>query len=50
MILVVSVEEIKKLYEKFCNISSSIVADGVIDQEEFKQALGLKVHDLHVVC
>eukprot|EP01114_Cavostelium_apophysatum_P014696 TRINITY_DN3873_c0_g1_i1.p1 TRINITY_DN3873_c0_g1~~TRINITY_DN3873_c0_g1_i1.p1 ORF type:complete len:180 (+),score=41.93 TRINITY_DN3873_c0_g1_i1:197-736(+) len=35
-------KEIQKLFENFRAISSSNIDDGVIDQAEFQQALGLK--------
>jgi len=35
-------DEIMKLYEQFLSISSSREDDGVIDKNEFKEALGLK--------
>ncbi|EFC38422.1 predicted protein [Naegleria gruberi] len=35
-------DEIMKLYEQFISISSSREDDGVIDKNEFKEALGLK--------
>lgn len=38
----VSLDEVKKLYNQFNSIASSRDDDGVIDREEFQQALGLK--------
>jgi len=38
----VTLDEIKRLYNQFKSIASSRDDDGVIDREEFQQALGLK--------
>jgi len=45
-VFVVNEREVRWLYQHFHTISNSIEADGLIDAEEFKLALGIKNEEL----
>lgn len=45
-IILVNTREVQWLYRHFHTISNSIEADGLIDSEEFQQALGINNEEL----